>query len=179
MKIRTTVVSELAARRVRRGVQWLNNNAPYDWERRMLAIGPGGQAHVRWRRIVDSEGPLQFAFEPMGELASETVLRVTLASVVNHFDLSARFLFAHGFEDVGLMPNVADEYANVLAHAWRVALFSYARPAHSPRRHSLVLSECEPQIAHPVSRSLWQMVFLLPALPVNGWKRLRFKGQDS
>lgn len=151
-------LDELARRRALRGARWLDKHAPHDWVRRLIMVYPGGHAALRWAAIYDTEGPLQFAFEPRGDLARDLDGRISLASVEKGLGLSRHFLFNHGFEDTAL-PRVPEGYAEALNRAWFWIITEVYVMSHAPLRH-YTLTLPEKLIAEPALQSgFWRKFF--------------------
>lgn len=131
---------ELAKRRVKRGVAWLNKNAPLGWQRNMFDILKDGTTMFRATNNYDNECVLALAFEYLPGMANEGGY-VTFATVVNHFGLS-NLTIGLGF-DTGSQKRdpVTPE---MLDQTWKVALLEYAQPSFGAYRHPIVRKEKAP-----------------------------------
>ena len=129
--------ARIAARRVERGIRWLNQKAPPCWHRNFFDPLPGGKQMFRGHIEYDKECPLALAFEACGEFANRFGY-VTEAEVVRKFGLSPRWLRAHGF---GAFRDPANVSNAVLIRAWKQAL-SEPRPAwRASYRHPTALDK--------------------------------------
>lgn len=134
MRLITNNPMELAHRRVRRGVEWLRENAPLEWERRMWDIR-GGRAYLRFNLAYGNEDILALAFCTDPRFASSMDGYVSFARVADAFKLNDKKLHTLGFDDRRLYRDGNQWVENVLVSAWREALTTYASPPHVPPRH--------------------------------------------
>lgn len=114
-------IRELAERRVARGIEWLNRNAPDGWALRLFAIRPAGNWVFLPRDCLDNGCVLARAFQTRSDLASNactTYGYVTYATVMRSFkDLGRNSLDKKlGF--------VSDSHvsSNLLDAAWETVL---------------------------------------------------------
>ncbi len=85
----------IATRRAKRGMRFLNRNAPHRWYLNLFHPTPSGsifRASVRYH----DESPLSLPFEMRADLANLDGY-VMETQVIAHFKLSPKWLRAHGF----------------------------------------------------------------------------------
>ena len=163
MKLRHRDPMEMARRRVRRGVQWLNRYAPPGWERRMFRITSDGRAVVRARSCRDNECHLALSFELERDLVNPYGY-VTFAAVRRVYPMRGKRAVALGFDP----DHTFDPVGEVLDAAWQEALFSYALPSNNPHQFSVL---CRTEDEEP-----GEFEFLSWIQPPRWFKRLLFGG---
>lgn len=90
-----------AERRVRRGIRWLNQQAPRNWWRNLFDISPNGRWRFRAQDTRNNESVLALAFETQEDHACPYYGYVTFASVTTRRKLSLNFHVSHGFASLG------------------------------------------------------------------------------
>ncbi len=141
---------DIARRRVKRGVAWLDRHAPEGWRRNLFDIFGEGRVSYRGHDSYDNECPLALAFEHRADLANYAGY-VTYASVVKHFKLCTWQTISFGF-DAGFFAKFARGKAvmgQTLDAAWEEAIFSYAHPEHTPHRHDVPLARLNNVVGDP------------------------------
>lgn len=141
------ILNSTVLERVKKGAAWLAENAPYDWERRLRGEY-NGTTTLRWRLLLDTAGPLQFAFENMTNAISRDHGSVTLASIVRALKLDEQFLVDHGFSaPFCLQGEDFHSYVALLCEHWFQVLVNYYPPRLGPKQHSRLSDRRTPAAA--------------------------------
>lgn len=130
----------MARHRVRRGIAWLNRNAPKGWWFLLFYPLEGGGVIFRPKDGYDNECVLALAFQYQGDLANRAGY-VTYASVCQHFKMSMRKAKLLGFSegDKSSDAHVIIE-SELLNEIWKEELLTREnRPSLGPPRHVAVV----------------------------------------
>lgn len=154
----------IAKRRVERCRRWLNRNAPPCWHRNLFEPLRDGTAMSRINTSYDTDSPLALAFETQATLANQFGY-VTEAQVMSHFQLSSRWLRAHGGSVLGHDP--AHVSSSLLNSVWSTAMRDH--PSGSTAfRHQTALDRhfAEMIFSEPRAPTLFERLFswLRPAI---------------
>lgn len=160
----------IAARRVQRGIRWLDGHAPKKWWNNLFRIYPDGWIFLP-HDLHTNESVLALAFcDAKGVRSGGEYGEVTTWSVAAAYGLSTRFLRTHGFDaaTIGALARQSAEITSELLDvAWKEGVF-----AAMPGRSSRHAYPYRPKGIRPLQHSLK----IQPSVKVETSDRARHRG---